>query len=280
MDSIVPFLLLPEHVKLSSSNLPLLKGIQTVLNESYTATYCAHPELFGTSHVRIADPAQVADIIGTEGFTVVLVRVTPSDANETPPVWEVVATGSVKDFGDGDIDTYVQWSKNLSGSQWAAKAGNQEDSGVTPAETSKEGSQKLELTAFGVSPHCQSNGLGARLLDEIKWLVTDGRVRDITADSAMAEGQESLGSASTFPLEGINLNQLKSVVANGETSKSPQAIEKSFQPKLVLVAIRELGNETYYCKRGFRTLWSGTVPVGTWDCKKECTMVYMEMDLN
>jgi hypothetical protein len=46
------------------------------------------------------------------------------------------------------------------------------------------------------------------------------------------------------------------------------------------MAIRELGNETYYQKRGFNTAWSGTVPVGMWDCRKECTMVYMEMNVD
>jgi GNAT superfamily N-acetyltransferase len=279
MDTIVPILLLPEHVRPNSSSLPVLKAIQRVLNESYTTTYCAYPEIFGTRHVRMADPAQLADIIGTEGFTIVLVRVTSAGAGQKRQFCEVVATGSVKDFGDGDVETYAQWSKNLSGTQWTTKAGNQERSGAT-TERSKEGAQKLEVTAFAVSPHYQARGLGGRLLNEIKWLVTARRLQGITTNAApMVEGLGLSDSASTSPLEGIDLNRLKYIMSSVKTSKSDQVVQDT-TPKLVLMAIRELGNEAYYQKRGFRTVWSGTVPVGMWDCRKDCTMVYMETDLD
>ena len=280
MDTIIPILLLPEHVRPNPSSLPVLKAIQRVLNESYTATYCAHPEIFGTSHLRIADPAQLADIIGTRGFTVALVRVTSTDEGQKRQFCEVVATGSVKDFGDGDVETYAQWSKNLSGTQWTTNtAGNQERSEAT-TERSNEGAQKLEVTAFGVSRHCQARGLGAHLLNEIKWLVTGRRLQGITTNAMpITEGLVLSDSESTFPLEGIDLNRLKYIMTSAETSK-PHQIQDTAKPKLVLMAIRELGNETYYQKRGFRTVWSGTVPVGMWDCRKDCTMVYMEMNLD
>jgi GNAT superfamily N-acetyltransferase len=286
--TIVPILLLPEHAKPNPSNLPVLRGIQTVLNESYTETYCRHPEIFGTSHVRMADPAQLMDIIGPEGFTLILVRVTSTGTDQKPQVCEVVATASVKDFGDGDLETYAKWSKNLGGKQWASKARNEEqiensgqrkEEGKVP-EKSREGLQKLEVTAFGVSPHHQAGGLGARLLNEIKWLVASKMLRGSAANSLpMVEGLGVSDGASILPLEGIDLGQLKSSVTSTEAGRLNQAVQETATPKLVLMAIRELGNEEYYQKRGFRTTWSGPVPVGMWDCRKECTMVYMEMDL-
>ena len=106
------------------------------------------------------------------------------------------------------------------------------------------------------------------------------RLQGITTNAMPITGGLVLSDPeSTFPLEGIDLNQLKYVVASAETSKADH-IQDTAKPKLVLMAIRELGNETYYQKRGFRTVWSGTVPVGMWDCRKDCTMVYMEMDLD
>ena len=64
------------------------------------------------------------------------------------------------------------------------------------------------------------------------------------------------------------------------TPEIKEKIYDTVKSKLVLMAIRELGNEAYYQKRGFSTAWTGTVPVGMWDCRKECTMVYMEMDVD
>lgn len=288
MANIVPILLLPEHVKPVQSNIPVLRGIQKVLNESYTATYCAHPEIFGTSHVRMADPAQLMDIIGPEGFTLILVRVTSPGTDQELQVCEVVATASVKDFGDGDIETYAQWSKNLGGKHWASKVRSQEQSGTSEQsneeskipEKSREGVQKLEVTAFGVSPHHQAGGLGARLLNEIKWLVASKRLQRTTPNTLpMAEGLGVSDGASTLPLDGIDLDRLKSWVTSTEADKLDHAVQETATPKLVLMAIRELGNEAYYQRRGFRTTWSGPVPVGMWDCRKACTMVYMEMDL-
>ncbi|KAF9888992.1 hypothetical protein FE257_008162 [Aspergillus nanangensis] len=281
MDTIVPILLLSEHIKTTPTNLPLLKAIQKVLNDSYTATYCAHPELFGTSHVRIADPAQLADVIGADGFTIVLVRVVSAGANEKPRLCEVVATGSVKDFGDGDVESYAEWSKNRGGAEWA-KEGNRGSSGDTAGQ--KGGVKNPEVTAFAVSPHCQAAGLGARVLDEIKWAVGidghDSKLRNIIAKNsdAVVDGLQLSDSTTTFPLQGIDVNRLKDIIASGKTRKGENdALQDTTQPKLVLMCIRELGNESYYQRRGFKTVWTGTVPLGMWDCKKECTMVYMEM---
>ncbi|KAG9508268.1 hypothetical protein J7337_001832 [Fusarium musae] len=186
MQAVIPILLLPKHVTPTPFNLPLLKAIQKVLNDSYTATYCAYPEIFGTSHLRMADPAQLADIIGADGFTIVLVRVTSDGADQQPQLCEVLATGSVKDFGEGDVETYAQWSKNRSGSEWESQVENRGHSGGTTGRRAEE-VQKFEVTAFAVSPHCQAAGLGAQVLSEIKWLVSSDsngpRVRNITADN-------------------------------------------------------------------------------------------------
>ena len=61
----------------------------------YTATYCTHLEIFGTSHLRMVAPAQLADIIGADGFTIVLVCVTSDGADQQPQLCEVLTTGSV-----------------------------------------------------------------------------------------------------------------------------------------------------------------------------------------
>ncbi|KAF5633838.1 uncharacterized protein FTJAE_6989 [Fusarium tjaetaba] len=260
MQAIIPILLLPEHVTPTPSNLPLLKAIQKVLNDSYTATYCAYPEIFGTSHLRMADPAQLADIIGADGFTIVL------------------------DFGEGDVETYAQWSKNRSGSEWESQVENRGSSGAATKRRAEE-VQKFEVTAFAVSPRFQAAGLGAQVLSEIKWLVVSDssgpRVRNITADNAVLIRELGLsGSATNIALQGIDLNRQKDTMAGVEIRAPEGKIHGTAKSKLVLMAIRELNNEAYYQRRGFRTAWSGTVPVGMWDCKKECTMVYMEMDVD
>jgi hypothetical protein len=142
--------------------------------------YSAGPDIFGTTHLRLADPAQLADIIGTEGFTVILIQVSGKGLEQ--PSCEVVATGSVKDFGDGDVELYAQWSDNLSASQWAANAQNQK-SRATSKQSQKSG-QKLEVSTFAVSPHYQRSGLGSRVLNEIKWLVSNIRQQETTINDA------------------------------------------------------------------------------------------------
>jgi hypothetical protein len=273
-DSIFTILLTREFVTVTPAHLPLLKEIQTVLNDSYTNTYCAHPEYFGTSHVRVADPAQLADIIDESGFTLVLVRRSNSGC-------EVLATGSIKDFGDGDIESYAKWSKNRGGKEWAMKNASGQSTQDT-AEKAQAGERKVlkfEVTAFGVAPNAQAGGLGARLLKEMEWLVSnDGQSKlhyALSKDLARVEGLEihdsSTGSSSA--LEGIDVSKLKSLELEDVENQSTD------EPKLVLICVKELGNEVYYQRRGFKTAWTGTVPIGMWDCKKECTMVYMERDI-
>ncbi|RAQ53503.1 hypothetical protein AFGD_001541 [Aspergillus flavus] len=194
----------------------------------------------------MADPAQLADIIGADDFTIVLVRVTSDGADQQPQLCEVLATGSVKDF---------------------------------------EEVQKFEVTAFAVSLHCQAAGVGAQVLREIKWLVASDangpRLRNITAKNAtLIHGLGLSGSATTIPLQGIDLNRQKDIMAGVKIRTPEEEIHDTAKSKLVLMAIRELGNEAYYQRRGFSTAWSGTVPVGMWDCRKECTMGYMERDVD
>jgi hypothetical protein len=281
-ERILSVVLLPQHIKPIPLHLPFLRSIQTLLNESYTKTYCAHPEIFGTTHLRLADPAQLADIVGENGFTVVLVRVTTVGANEETQIGEVVATGSVKDFGDGDVETYAQWSLNLSGSEWAAGNVGRGHDGKS-AGKGQETVPKHEVTAFAVSPHCQAAGLGARVLKEIEWLVSyDGSGKRLYAKAESApsiKGVEIRESETRHLLKGIDLDALKMQEKNNEMSNLSRQEPGKEKPKLVLMGIRELGNEAYYQRRGFKSLWSGRVPVGMWDCKQECTMVYMEKDI-
>jgi len=83
-------------------------GITNNPQRTLHKTYYAHPELFGTTHLReIVEPAQLADIIGEEDFTIVSLRVVLAVADGKTQVGEVVATGSVKDFGDGDVEAHA-----------------------------------------------------------------------------------------------------------------------------------------------------------------------------
>lgn len=91
-DCTVPILLLPRHVRPNPSDLPLLKGIQTLLNKLYSATHCAHPETFGSRHVRLTEPSKLENAT----FTTVLVRILATQANANRRLCKVIATGSVK----------------------------------------------------------------------------------------------------------------------------------------------------------------------------------------
>jgi hypothetical protein len=277
-DDILPILLLPRHITPISEHLPLLREIQALLNKGYTKTYCANPEIFGTKHIRIADPAQLADIVGESGFTVILVRLVASDETEqNTRLCEVVATGSVKDFGDGDVESYLEWSQNLSGAEWAAKnAGNVAERGPQKKKTV----QKYEVCAFSVSPDIQRGGLGVRVLNEIEWLVSNPKaLMKVAQDHHQVSSLEGLAVQDTTGLhnfEAVDLNHLKAMEVDSQHGELDQAPKK---PELVLMAFRELGNEDYYLKRGFKTLWTSVVPVGMWDSRKECTIVYMKKDI-
>jgi GNAT superfamily N-acetyltransferase len=264
MANLNSILLLPRHVTPTETNLPLLKSIQKLLNDSYTETYCAHPEYFGDSHVRVADPAQIADIIGDQGFTVILVNTTKKESGEEHA--QVMATGSVKDFGDGDLESYAQWSKNLSGSQWAAGDTSKVQK-KSKAEDATTGA-KLELTAFAVSPDFQAAGLGVQILQDIEWIIASGvHKSNHLGKDQIVSGLGKMESTTYSNWNGYSVDDLR---------KSSLSSELQHKPLLVLIVIRELGTEGYYQRRGFKPVWSGPIPIGMWDCKQECTMVYME----
>jgi hypothetical protein len=95
---------------------------------------------------------------------------------------------------------------------------------------------------------------------------------------------ERVGLGDGGAIEGIDLEGLRRrEECTRERGEERQANglegEEIMKTKLVLMGIRELGNEDYYQRRGYRSVWSGKVPVGMWDCKEECTMVYMEKDV-
>jgi hypothetical protein len=140
-------LLLPKHTTPTPPHFPLLKSLQSLLNAAYTATYCAHPDIFGTEHCRIADPSQLADIIGEAGFTIAILHLQDGAEGQVGGEYgdaeglsraEVVATGSVKDFGDGEVESYAAWSGSVSGTQCAA---GKEESGGNRSGTSFPGGE-------------------------------------------------------------------------------------------------------------------------------------------
>jgi hypothetical protein len=320
-------LLLPPHVSPNPTSLPLLRALQSLLNTSYTVAYCAHPTIFGTSHLRLADPAQLADIIGAEGFTIAILAgkdnsrrtstengdVDGEGHGEEGDSVEVIATGSVKAFGNGNVKTYSQWSKNVSGTEWAARTEKSEGNGVSAtseeqtsgkdqqvqAQRGHEKEVTYEITAFAVSPSHQGLGLGARVLKAIERLVI-GKPQAKWLDSAWRTNAPSFSGARLSTLtsgedgeiHGIDLDKLTEgyhqTTPSNATESKPElpsldlrdsATASSGKPngrKLVLMGIRELGTEDYYQRRGYTSIWSGVVPVGMWDCRVECTTICME----
>ena len=343
-------LLLPPHLTLSDtpSNLPLLTALQSLLNVSYTKTCGAQPDIFTTPFLRIADPSQFADVIGAEGFTVVVVLAVKnaisgderrgedvndkeSEGKDAIENIEVVAAGSVKAFGDGDITQYTQWSKNFGGKEWeeaqrkktaAASEEPHHHRGLPPAAVVEQTDQrsekirrseiKYEITAFGVSLTQQSRGLGARVLKDIEWLLGSKSESDTgtaivptrlnfarEVDAPLFSGVLRNGSGEQ--IHGIDLDKLKEIFnsdnhitdrTGGYSASTPSSAsdlglgescmtgqQQLLSRNLVLICVRELGTEAYYHRRGYVSIWSGPVPVGMWDCKVECTMVYMEKRL-
>ena len=325
-------LLFPPHLSPNSTTLPLLIALQSLLNVSYTATYCTRPDIFGSSHIRLADPAKFADFIGADGFTIAIFAVQSdqrqraTDDNRDDGVdpkgdgelVEIVATGSVKAVDDEDVRRRAQ--------QHAPRAGRvareRNDSGCSsePISTnSEELDEKLqavyrerqnpylvhELQAFAVSPTHQGLGLGARVLNTIEWLLGShgdevlNFARGVNAPSflqARLSSSWSLQNENGGRVHGVDLDEVLNLFGQnrdaGFTASEAKQLEKDAangvatlsssrwsHRKVVLVAIRELGNEEYYLRRGYKSLGIGILPLGTWSSNAECTTVFMEKSI-
>lgn len=115
--------------------------------------------------------------------------------------------------------------------------------------------QKFEVTAFAVSLHCQAAGVGAQVLREIKWLVASDangpRLRNITAkNAALIHGLGLSGSATTIPLQGIDLNRQKDIMAGVKIRTPEEKIHDTAKSKLVLMATRHIIKEEVSAPRG------------------------------
>ena len=313
-----PILLLPSHLLANPATAPLLLQLQHLLNESYTATYCADPTLFEPPYLRIADIRQLRDVVGdtTDGFTIVLLAeddsafVSPkeSDVAETRRLCSAVATGSIKDFGPHHVKDYAKYSKNLSGTEWAAGGRSAElgelwqqlddddalqdkapslPSSSSPIEAGSglRGNEKrLEVGAFGVSPAYRSLGLGARILSEMEWLLDPNSSRlqvALEKDAPLVRDLYVRGVDREVALvPGIDLEALRDRLLSTAGCQSVHITRQGdgakARVKLVLMGVRELGNEGYYQRRGFKTVEERPLPVGMWESKTECTAVYME----
>ncbi|KAF6239226.1 hypothetical protein HO173_002487 [Letharia columbiana] len=321
-------LFFPPHLSPNPTTLPLLTALQSLLNVSYTATYCLRPDIFGTSHLRIADPATFADIIGADGFTIVVFAV-KSDQRRDPTessdgdrahakrdgeLAQMVATGSVMAVDDEDVRKRAQWA-----SRAGRAAPGQERQGRNDSDSNSisaalgELNDKLqalyrerqnpvpihELRAFAVSPTHRGLGLGARVLKTVEWLLGRDGVgvldfsRGVHAPgSSGAHLSSSLRTEMGGQVHGVDLDEVMKVwdqnrIADFAGSEAKQ-LEKDTASgvecqlghrKLRLVAIRELGNEGYYQRRGYKSLRTGILPLGTWGSNAECTTVYMEKSI-
>ena len=91
-------------------------------------------------------------------------------------------------------------------------------------------------------------------------------------------------------VQGVDLDQVRRRrKVRGESSaegwpKKPDEEEEGSRSRprpsrIVLMAIREIGNEAYYQRRGYQSIGTGVLPVGTWGSKVECTSVFMEKEI-
>lgn len=343
---LLPLLLFPPHLAPSTSTLPFFTALQSLLNIAYTAKYCTRPDVWGTSHLRLTDPSKFIDIIGADGFTVIILALKSelpqqhhrSDTsagdddddsldleNDKELVAEIVATGSVKAFDDEAIRIRAQQHWTSPAEQAAGSDNRIATTGSNSiSTTSEELDGKLqalhderqhpprvyELQALAVSPAHQRLGLGGRVLKLIEWLLgTDGDqvlnfAKGFDEGSALfveARLVVSSSSASQRGVEGrvkgIDLDKLKNVFErimrlDGDAGSETKQLERNDahgvgvpslsrlgRRRLVLIAIRELGNEDYYLRRGFKSVGTAMLPLGTWGNKAECTMVYMEKSI-
>lgn len=260
---IIPVLLLPGHLTPTIAHLPLLRSVQILLNESYAKAYGAYSKLYSKTFSRITDLDQIAAIVGETGFMVILVALARDSRS-----CKVVATGSVKSFGEGDIEKYAKWRHSVNGTQSLSQDEDQEP--------------KYEFGAFGVSPGYQSSGLGARVLKEIEWLLLSRTFglnlqQDLIGSTAFVDGLQIGNETGVLPLDGINIDALKKEYKGSK--RSLVVGQGTKLPKLALLCIKNVGSEPYYIRRGFSSVWEGPVPVGMWGNKKECITVYMEKEV-
>ncbi|PSK60108.1 hypothetical protein B9Z65_1006 [Elsinoe australis] len=280
----IPLLLPPSSLTSNPSHRPLLSHLQRLLNASYNATHTLHPSLFGTNFVRLPSPSDISALPLPHGFTVLLVDVDPHTREGT-----VVATGSVKDFGDVEPGAYVERSRDSRAKEWGARerereevedAGREGDDGekeigaiVLGNEAGAEQVKKFEITGFGVAVGEGKRGLGARVLALIEEVVERGWY-GVWLEERVREGEFVVEDVRIggVRVEGVDLRKLEGIGSND--GGKPGQVEK--RPDVVLMCVRELGTEAYYAKRGYRTVADGTIPTGMWGCKKDCTWVYME----
>ncbi|KAG8630713.1 hypothetical protein KVT40_002332 [Elsinoe batatas] len=128
---------------------------------------------------------------------------------------------------------------------------------------------KFEITAFTVDPDVQAKGLGARVLEEIKWVAArslyGGKLQkqmqnEDVLRSVWLESEQGMGE-----VKGVDLGKLKRM-EEAKTAVVPEDRSKDggqdeeLAPEVVLMC----------------TVATGTVPAGMWGTRKDCTWVYME----
>ena len=139
-----------------------------------------------------------------------------------------------------------------------------------------------ELCAFGILPRHQGLGLGARVLEALEWLLGDEEALELARGGC---GMDAAGAGTGLELSnggrvyGVDVDEMRRGRGAGlqEKRAEEEVVDgRPRQSKIVLVAVREIGNEEYYKRRGYKSIGTGVLPVGTWGSKVECTSVLME----
>lgn len=160
-----------------------------------------------------------------------------------------------------------------------------------------------ELKGFAVSPTHQGLGLGTRLLRTVEWLLGSNGAEALEfakgVDAPLLSGarlESSVHSETGVEVHGIDLDEVKKIVfgrtgkmdvAGSESARLDQDAAKGVEMSpsrlghrtLALVAVREIGNDEYFQRRGYKSLRAGVLPSGTWGSYAEFTTVYMEKDI-
>lgn len=204
----------------------------------------------------MTDPAKLADIIGADGFTIVLVRNIASESRinsshdcarclqrvvgRLPVKARTIHTRNGARTGVAVNGKKSSWKKI------------EKDAVVQRPSSAEQKKWKLEVAAFAMSPHYQAAGSGAQVLSEIKRSVTRdangaARLQNIVAKNAAFILDLALSnSGTTIPLHGINLVRQKDIMTAVQARTPKEKIHDPAKSKLMLMDIREPGNETCY----------------------------------
>lgn len=115
----------------------------------------------------------------------------------------------------------------------------------------------------------------------MEWLVGDEEALE-GARRGVGPGLEELDLSVGGSVRGFDVDEMReAMIAKSKEKRAEREIGngRSRRRRIVLGAVREVGNEGYYLRRGYSRIGIGVLPVGSWGSKVECTSVFMEKEI-